>query len=271
MTLTYSWAQSKIEYRSDRVTEVSGIDTFSNCDSLLFAINDSGNANEIQVLDYNGNIRQSIGLPRQFKNRDWEDMTAASIGDDRGFLLVGDIGNNKFFKKDYKAYLVYVTLPTPDRNYVQLDSIRTLSFSMDKNSYDAETLFYDTSTDNLYIVTKWGDFSKVFELENISSLGPERVKAKLVGTLPIAIATGGDLSEDSQHLLIRTYIDVFYWKRKPGESIGEMCSRTPNAILPYESEPQGEAIMWGPNHQSYYTMSEMKDRKHTFLVKYKFK
>ncbi len=259
-----------VEYRAKQLSEVSGIDVLSNCDSLFFAINDSGNPNEIIVLDYEGNIKQYVAFPRHLKNKDWEDMTATSLPNNRGILFIGDIGNNKFFKNSYQVYLAFITLPETKYNYVRLDSIKTVNFTMGKNRYDAETLFYDAKDDNLYIVTKWGNYSKIFELSGVMNIGEEVVSAKLVGTSPMSIVTAGDLSDDGKHLLIKTYIDIFYWKRKPGESIGSMCSRTPDSILPYESEPQGESIMWSSDQKYYYTISEHNNRKTTYLYKYDF-
>jgi hypothetical protein len=141
---------------------------------------------------------------------------------------------------------------------------------MEKNTYDAETLIYDPLSGNLYVITKWGEFSKVFEITNPLTRNSDVFPAEYCGQLPLSIVTGGDLNAEGDKLLLKSYIEVFFWYRLPNESFGEMCSRTPDALLPYKMEPQGESICWSPDSKFYYTMSERKNKRSVFLYKYPF-
>ncbi|MEW7279763.1 hypothetical protein ABW636_14310 [Aquimarina sp. 2201CG1-2-11] len=79
--------------------ELSGITILS--DSLLYGINDSGNKNEIFILDQKGNILDKKRIPNS-KNIDWEDITY----DAHNNLYVGDFGNNKNVRKDLAIYKI---------------------------------------------------------------------------------------------------------------------------------------------------------------------
>ncbi|WPR70273.1 hypothetical protein SLW70_09980 [Flavobacterium sp. NG2] len=79
--------------------EVSGIN--SNESGLIWAIEDSGNKNEIYALDKNGKIQQTIRV-NGVENNDWEDITKDKLGN----LYVGDFGNNDNYRKDLAIYKI---------------------------------------------------------------------------------------------------------------------------------------------------------------------
>jgi len=270
-SLLYSVKPEKIEITHKAIAEISGIEMLPCCDSLVFAVNDSGNPSEVYVLTLSGKVSQIIPIPKQFKNNDWEDISAAQIGEpNQAVLFIADTGNNKLLKTSYEIVLLFITFKCGEDIPVQVDSLKSIKFTMDKSAYDAETLLYDTQSGNLYVITKWSEFSKVFEISHPLTRTSDVFPARFCGQLPISIATGGDLDDTGNLLVIKTYIEVYFWNRQPGESIGDMCSRTPDALLPYKSEPQGEAICWSPDNKFYYTLSERKSAKSVFLYKYLF-
>lgn len=259
----------KIEFRQPEISEISGIEMLECCDSLVFAVNDSGNPSEVYVLNMRGEIAQTIVMPQGYKNNDWEDITSMQTGHN-GVLFIADIGNNKLLKTSYQIILMFFTFRCNESIPVQIDSLKTLNFTMENNSYDAETLIYDSISGNLYVITKWGEFSKVFEITNPLTRSSKVFPAKYCGKLPLSIITGGDLNAEGDKLLLKTYIEVCFWYRLPNESFGDMCSRAPDALMPYKTEPQGEAICWSPDSRFYYTMSERKNNATVFLYKYAF-
>ncbi len=78
--------------------EVSGI-AFSN--NLIYSIEDSGNKNQVVVLDTLGTITKTITL-HNTANIDWEDLTF----DTKGNLYIGDFGNNDNLRKDLAIYKI---------------------------------------------------------------------------------------------------------------------------------------------------------------------
>src|SRR5690606_16673354 len=75
------------------------------------------------------------------------------------------------------------------------------------------------------------------------------------GDLPHTFITGADISKNGQEILIKNLLEVFYWKRKPGESVNKLLKR-PAVKLRYTPEPQGEAIAFNRNGPGYFTLSE---------------
>lgn len=78
--------------------EISGI-AFSN--KLIYTIEDSGNKNEVVVIDSSGTIKRIIAL-NNVNNIDWEDLTF----DNKGNLYIGDFGNNYNVRRDLAIYKI---------------------------------------------------------------------------------------------------------------------------------------------------------------------
>lgn len=78
--------------------EISGV-AYSN--NLIYTIEDSGNENEVTVIDTLGNITKTI-VVNNVENIDWEDLTF----DNKGNLYIGDFGNNDNDRKDLAIHKI---------------------------------------------------------------------------------------------------------------------------------------------------------------------
>lgn len=78
--------------------EISGVAYYNN---LIYTIEDSGNENEVIVIDTLGNINKTISI-KNVVNIDWEDLTF----DNKGSLYIGDFGNNDNVRKDLAIYKI---------------------------------------------------------------------------------------------------------------------------------------------------------------------
>ena len=70
---------------------------------------------------------------------------------------------------------------------------------------------------------------------------------------------GGDISPNGQEILLKTYDYILYWKRESEENLSNTFKRS-GIRLPYTREMQGEAICWSVSGNSFYTLSEGKNR-----------
>lgn len=85
---------------SKLLKENSGIARSSD-PSILYAINDSGGANQVFGFDiYSGKIKQTITIANA-KNNDWEDLAI-----EKDILYIGDVGNNENDRKDQTIYWI---------------------------------------------------------------------------------------------------------------------------------------------------------------------
>ncbi|MBP4138365.1 hypothetical protein J3495_09715 [Flavobacterium sp. P7388] len=130
--------------------EVSGVGFW---DKELFCIQDSGNKNEIVVLDTFGNSNRKITILNA-KNIDWEDLTF----DKKGNLYIGDFGNNENKRKDLTIYKINNTeLYKNSANYeykITFNYPEQREFPPNKKNlfFDCEAFF--EFENNFYLFTK---------------------------------------------------------------------------------------------------------------------
>lgn len=241
--------------KDDSLRELSGLVRSSAKDgSTLWGEEDSGNKDAIYLLDDKGRRLGTKYLPGVL-NRDWEDI-AGGPGPAKGkyYLYLGDIGDNF-------AIFPFITIyrfvePAPDPRAWKDDKIGSydvINLMYPDGSHDAEALMVDPRTRNIYVVTKTNP-AGVYVAPYPQDIHKATLLTKL-GTLPLSTVTAADISADGSGVLIKNYDAVFYWQRRPGESISACLERQPQK-LDYHREPQGEAIAWNTAGNGFYTISE---------------
>jgi hypothetical protein len=127
--------------------EISGIAYFNN---LIYSIEDSGNENQVVVLDTSGTITNRITV-NNTENIDWEDLTF----DNKGNLYIGDFGNNDNMRKDLAIYKI-------DKSNLQgekADVAYTISFD-----YPEQTEFPPKKSNLLFDVEAFFEYNNHFYL-----------------------------------------------------------------------------------------------------------
>lgn len=243
---------------NEEIDEASGLVVSPNHSHLLWTHNDSGDEARIFLVKKDGQFQEEYKLPG-ITNRDWEDI-AVGPGPEPGvnYLYIGDIGDNFAW---YNSYVIY-RLRQPDVRSRQegrspkeiVSGVDELRFVYPDGSHDAETMFIDPSTRDLYIVTREDTKDRVYRYPYPQSTAKTDT-VEFVGVLPFNQFAGGDLSLDGQTLLLKTLPRIFIWHRKQGQSVPDMLSEKPKE-LPYGTGPQEEAIAIGPKGNGYYTLSE---------------
>ena len=160
-------------------------------------------------------------------------------------------------------------LPTNKTKTDTIRAVETFTITYPDANRNAESLMIDQQTGDLYIVSKFETNVTVYFIKApLSNVQPN--VAKVIMTLPLTYITAATISPDNQEILIKNLDDVFYWKRKTGETIANALKR-PAAILPYNPEPQGEAICFDMAKKGYFTLSEIKKKVLPHLYFYKRK
>jgi hypothetical protein len=67
--------------------------------------------------------------------------------------------------------------------------------------------------------------------------------------------TGGDISPDGKHILVKNEAFMLIWHRAEGESVADAMARRPKQVKAYKREGQGEAIAW-LDSTTFYTTSD---------------
>jgi hypothetical protein len=256
------------------LSETSGLAYSVNNPGMIWAHNDSGHPNVIFLLDAeNGNIKARYTINGS-NNVDWEDMEI-TLDPESGeaYLYVGDIGDNAEKRQQYSIYKFKEPLYQEDHTTAGSVNWNPEDFSRIKiqypdGSHDAETLFVDPFTLDIFLVTKRDARSTIYVVPFPQNPSVENIMYK-VGEFPFKNASAGTVSLDGSKVLVKTRQEIFYWTRQEGESIPELLQRIP-VKAPYIGEPQGEAICFDPLF-NYYTLSEeLNNTISPILYKYNY-
>ncbi|MCG2616894.1 hypothetical protein LZZ85_21535 [Terrimonas sp. NA20] len=233
-----------------KVDEASGIADSKTHPGYLWVEEDSGNPAEIYLLSHTGEYHKKIKI-KGATNRDWEDIVL-SAGPDPGknYLYLGDIGNNK---QTASKYFIY-RFPEPALNTDTVHRFDKITYEYPDGGHDAEAFLVDHQTKDIYIITKRDKPSAIYKLPYPQSTTAVNT-AQLVGRLGFNGVVSAALSPDGKELLLKTYTGVFYWKRKAGQTIGQVLATEP-AQISYQLEPQGEAICFKSDNSGFFTLSE---------------
>jgi len=254
--------------------EASGLVASRKNAGYLWSHNDSGDGSRIFLLDSYGKGKREFIL-QGAGNRDWEDMGIVSETDGSATLYLADFGDNN---ANYSSYALYwckepiVDANTPLANIIS--QVSKLTFTLSDGARDMECLLVDQKTKDVFIISKRETSKRLYKISASSVIAGGTAKAEFVRELDFskplstdsrfvtaAYVTGGSISADNSEILVKNYFEIYYWKRKTGESISDALTRTPKTV-PYKMEAQGEGIAFAADGNGYYTISE-SDRSGT--------
>lgn len=244
---TFTEAASPGSLQLAATTETSGVVAATKTPDVLFVHNDSGDSARFFAISTAGAHLGTFTVTGA-SAQDWED-----IGSANGKLYLGDIGDNGESRANIKVYRIAEPSMPATPSTVALDGVETFTFTYPGGARNAETLFVDPVTDDLYIVQKIGSgMSGVYRKPAPLESGElEEVAQVDFGSL----TTGGDMSHDGASILVRTYADARLFRRNPGMSVADAMKGEPCPV-PLHAELQGEAIGFAVDDQAYFTISE---------------
>jgi len=263
------WGQQKIPFSmgeangkiaTGAIQEASGLVASAENPGFLWTHNDSGDAARIFLLNDSAQLAATYYLSG-IVARDWEDIGRMTRSGQH-YLLIGDVGDNGSRYSSIRIHMVnepVVPDETPFVDTIPAADIHTFILTFENGPRDAESLFYDPMDNYLYVISKRELHAGVYRtvLPEPTGVGTEADTLRLtqVGSIPETFITSADISSDGTEILVKNLLNVFYWKRKPGETVAQTLGR-PATHLPYRPEPQGEAIAFSCNGEGYYTLSE---------------
>jgi hypothetical protein len=251
------------------ITEASGLAPSHVNPGMIWTHNDSGHGNIIYLLNTSsGEIVASYEIP-EIENIDWEDIETGP-GPMKGvsYLYIGDIGDNKKVYINRKIYRIpepyFIDAHRGKTNLLSLP-VEIITYVYPDGPQNAETLLLDPWNLDLYVVTKYGAQSMLYVAKYPQRLDTTFTLSK-VGDFPFREAVAGSISKNGLDISIKTYDQIFYWKRNKGEALWKTLSNAPS-LLPYNPvEPKGEAFCWVEN--GYVTLSERSNDIMPVLYKY---
>lgn len=176
----------------ERVREASGIVKSRRYPDIFWTHGDSLNPAVLFAFRLDGELVAEVPVP-EAPNTDWEDIAI----DDNGHLYIGDLGNNFGLFAWRFVYVVNEPDPFADPPIPAKVTAR-YRYGFDEDRFDAESLFVVGS--RKFIIDKpRSGAATMFELMEES---PGTLKPTPMVQLPLAMATGADISPDGKLLVV---------------------------------------------------------------------
>ena len=257
------------ELTNKELKEASGLAASEVNKPYLWTHNDSGNGADVFLVDQELNIRLKCKL-KGIQNRDWEDI-AVGPGPVAGksYVYVADIGDNYAQYQVKYVYRFEEPLLDPSKTEITITEFETITFQLPGERKDTEALMIDPVSKNLYVISKREEPVHVYEVKYPYSTS-DTITARDIGTLPFSGIVAADFSPDRKELLVKNYVNVFYWNFAVGKPLAEILKEKAK-VIKYTEEPQGESIAWSRDGKGFYTLSEKKKKEKSFLYYYQRK
>jgi len=235
--------------------EISGIELSNLCKNKLWAINDSGNEPNLYLLDTEtGGILSTYHVPN-LTNIDWEDISLGKGFFGNSTLYIGDIGNNLLNRSIMQIYVLAEPGCQPDaeQNIILKPDHIVLEFVYPDGPHNAEAIFVDDDTQDIYIITKENKSSGVYQYP-FPHEPRKTTTLTYLGSLPFPLVVAADYNAEVRLLMVKTYDRIFLWENRENKNLSELIFETPQYAPYYPIEMQGESLSIGSS--GYYTLSE---------------
>lgn len=254
----FSARRSQGVVRDDLLHEISGIVGSRRYPGYYWVHTDSGGEPAVYLINSRAEKIAQVKISG-VQNRDWEDIAIGPGTGEYSRLYISETGDNKAVHGTYYVYSFEEPGVDLD-NFTQrlfIDEYTTYSFQYPDGPRDAETLMVDPLTNDLLIVSKREPEVSVY-IYPAAERSAETYTLRKVCTIPFHKIVGGEISYSGKEVLLKNYLSVFYWTRDPQQSWEQVFSKAPT-VLPYEPEPQGEALAFTFDGSGYVTISEAEN------------
>jgi autotransporter-associated beta strand protein len=258
--VTFSSAIQTGNVQNAAVNEASGIAASRLNPNVLWVHDDSGNPAQVFPMTTSGANLGTYSISGA-SAIDWEDL-AVGPGPVSGaqYLYVGDIGDNNALRASVSVYRVAEPVVSDLQSPIStsIPGAAKLTFAYPDGPRDAESLFVDPLTKDIYIISKRENPKHLYRAAYPQSTSGTTTLQLMTTFLTDATwLTAADISPDGNEIIVRSTGSTSgrMYVRPPGGSITDAFNSTPITI-PLAPEPQGEAIGFDPAGRGYFTVSE---------------
>lgn len=256
---------------SQYISEASGIAASHRNDSLLWLINDSGNAPKLHAVDNRGQELASYTI-KGTNNHDWEDLASFKY---RGFpyILIADVGDNHAKRDTYQLHVV----PEPDiaaakQSKGVITPAWSFRFRYEDGPRDCESVAVDTVRQKILLLSKRDNPPVLYELPLVPQSTGTLIAQRLGEIPPLPKPSQGylrlidilsyntqptamDISADGQSLVVLTYGSAWYFSASQGSSWLNVLATQPTEVtLP--PLKQAESAAFDASGKHIYVTSE---------------
>jgi hypothetical protein len=251
------------------IDEASGMVASQRNPAHYWVINDSKDLNRMFLVSQTGQGKAEFTLAG-LHNRDWEAMGRWQNRTGQTYLYVADIGDNFARNSSYQVHRFLepsLQLTDPLRRVIK--ATQSLEFKLPDGSRDMECMLIDQISGELYFISKREDHKRLYRLPSdafsyqgvqtaqfICELNFSVPRSNLSLLKQIYYITDGNVASSNEEIIVRNYLEIYYWKKGKQESIADALRRKPR-VVPSILEPQGEALAFDGLNQGYATISEI--------------
>lgn len=251
------------------IDEASGMVASQRNPRHYWVINDSKDLNRMFLVNQNGQGKAEFTL-LGLNNRDWEAMGRWQNRTGQTYIYVADIGDNMAMNSSYLVHRFLepsLQLTDPLRRVIK--STQSIEFQLPDGSRDMECMLIDQISGDLYFISKREDHKRLYRLPSEAFTNTGVQKAQYICELNFSLPTSevsllkqlyyitdGNVASSNEEIIVRNYLEIYYWKKKKHESIADALRRKPR-VVPSILEPQGEALAFDGLNQGYATISEV--------------
>ncbi|MEU4236311.1 hypothetical protein [Actinoplanes sp. NPDC026619] len=256
-------AQRVCKVGDKRLTELSGLAATGDGYVVVNDGSDEASHRKIFFLDRKCKVARTVSYPS--RPRDTEDLGVAADGT----LWVGDIGDNDQSRDTIGLWRLALGAKTP----------QLYRLAYPDGPHNAETLLL-TRAGTPIVVTKSVGAAGLYEPAGALQAG-KTTALRQVGsvTVPLTgtsnpfglpgrlVITGGAVSPDGTHAVLRTYADAFEYAVTGDDLVHAITEGTPTQIA-MPDEPQGESVAYTADGTALLTVSEESDGKPAVIQRY---
>lgn len=254
---------------SSDVNESSGLAASKCQPNVLWSHNDSDAGPMIYAFDLRGAHLGAWKLPHAL-NKDWEDMAAVKDKDGNCYLYIGEIGNNRRTKGEFRVYRVKEpvvstgTASSSKKKPITADEADWMKWSYADTRQDAETLLVHPFTGEIYILTKsFTGAARVYKLDPDFESGrtgtAKRIADFSTSGIPNGLVTGGSISPDGKRVIICDYFSGYELTLPDAVSDFDEIWKQKPVVVDLGERKQGEAVSYSADGNSIFATSEKKN------------
>ncbi|HWP38191.1 MAG TPA: hypothetical protein VNL18_11630 [Gemmatimonadales bacterium] len=228
------------------VRESSGVAASRSQRGIIWTHNDSGDGPYLYAITLDGRLVARLAV-RGARAVDWEDLALSTCPDSRGdCLYIADTGDNQERRPFVSVYIVREpNLAAPGhRIQTEVAAAGEVRIVYPDGPHDVEALWV-APDGALELVSKGLSGPVIRYRVAREALRSRAARSEVVDTLPIRperilgrLVTGAAISRDGEHVAIRTYTEIYFFRRSPN---GRLEPDGPPCWIGTR-EPQGEAV-----------------------------